>query len=53
MNKCLNDAKMMNFCLKQYGTEKLGMLKSIMLHTPKDSLNIINKTNYKYYLFNS
>lgn len=52
MNKCLNDAKMMNFCLKQYGTEKLGMLKSIMLHTPKDSLNIINKTNYKYYLFN-
>lgn len=41
-----------NFHLKKYGTEKLGKLKSVMLHTPKTSINIINSRNYKYYLFN-
>ena len=40
------------FHVEQYGTEKLGKLKSVMLHTPKTSLNIINKRNFKYYLFN-
>lgn len=38
--------------LKQYGTENLSKLKAVMLHTPKTSLNLINKENYKYYLFN-
>jgi arginine deiminase len=41
-----------NFHIGQYGTEKLGKLKSVMLHTPKTSLNLINKSSYKYYLFN-
>jgi arginine deiminase len=40
------------FCIGQYGTEKLGKLKSVMLHTPKTSLSLINKKNFKYYLFN-
>lgn len=51
MDKHLNEMKT-NFCIEQYGTEKLGKLKSVMVHTPKTSLNIINKRNYKYYLFN-
>ncbi|MDP4091477.1 MAG: arginine deiminase family protein [Bacillota bacterium] len=36
----------------QFGTEKLGKLKSVMLHTPYRSLDLINRDNYKYYLFN-
>ena len=51
MDKSLNEVKT-NFHRGQYGTEKLKKLKSVMLHTPKTSLNIINKNNYKYYLFN-
>lgn len=41
-----------SFYIRQYGTEKLGKLRSVMLHTPKTSINIINNDNYKYYLFN-
>lgn len=41
-----------NFPIDKYGTEKLGKLKSVMLHTPETSIGIINKKNYKYYLFN-
>ena len=41
-----------NIYIDQYGTEKLGKLKSVILHAPKTSLSIINKRNYKYYLFN-
>lgn len=41
-----------NFHIEQYGTEKLGKLKTVMLHTPKTSLSIINRDNYKYFLFN-
>ncbi|AWK51399.1 arginine deiminase [Clostridium beijerinckii] len=51
MDKHLTEVKT-NLFIEQYGTEKLGKLKSVMLHTPKASLNIINKNNYKYYLFN-
>jgi arginine deiminase len=51
MDKNLNEVGT-NSYTRQYGTEKLGKLKSVMLHTPKTSLNIINKINYKYYLFN-
>ena len=50
MGRHLTEVKTNPF-LEQYGTEKLGKLKSVMLHTPKTSLNIINKNNYKYYLF--
>lgn len=51
MDKHLNEIET-DFYLKQYGTEKLAKLKTVMLHTPKTSLNKINKENYKYYLFN-
>ena len=51
MDKHLNEVTT-NFHIGQYGTEKLGKLKSVMIYTPKTSLNIINKKNFKYYLFN-
>lgn len=50
MDKHFTEVKT-NLFIEQYGVEKLGKLKSVMLHTPKTSLNIINKNNDKYYLF--
>lgn len=36
----------------EYGTEKLGRLRKVLLHNPIESLSSINKSNYKYHLFN-
>ena len=38
MSEHLNEGKT-NFYIGQYSTEKLGKLKSVMLHTTKISLN--------------
>ncbi len=35
-----------------YGTEKLGRLRQVLLHTPNQSLNLVNQSNFEDYLFN-
>lgn len=37
---------------KNYGTEKLARLRKVFLHKPGDSLQLVNKSNYRDYLFN-
>lgn len=37
---------------KNYGTEKLARLRKVFLHEPRESLKLVNKLNYKEYLFN-
>ncbi|MEN6460064.1 MAG: arginine deiminase family protein [Syntrophomonas sp.] len=39
------------FPLQQYGTEKFGTLKQVLLHKPVESLPIVNASNYRYFLF--
>lgn len=34
-----------------YGCDKLGKLKSVLLHTPGDELSLINELNYKNWLY--
>jgi arginine deiminase len=38
--------------IDKYGTEKLGRLKSVLLHTPTPSIYQVNRENYRYYQFN-
>jgi arginine deiminase len=35
----------------EYGCDELGRLKSVLVHTPGDELSLINKSNYKQWLF--
>lgn len=37
--------------LERYGAEKLGHLKKVMLHSPKQSLRRVKDTNLQFYLF--
>lgn len=37
---------------RSYGTEKLARLREVFLHKPKESLNLVNQSNHKKYLFN-
>lgn len=37
--------------LQQYGTEKFGTLKQVLLHKPVESLPIVNAGNYQYFLY--
>ncbi|OGI18168.1 MAG: arginine deiminase [Candidatus Melainabacteria bacterium RIFOXYA12_FULL_32_12] len=34
-----------------YGCEKLGKLRKVLLHKPVNSLKLLNSDNYQYYLF--
>lgn len=34
-----------------YGCDELGRLKSVLIHTPGDELLLINKLNYKHWLY--
>ncbi|MCQ1537182.1 arginine deiminase [Methanosarcina sp. KYL-1] len=34
-----------------YGCDELGRLKSALLHTPEESLSLINASNYRHWLF--
>ena len=35
-----------------YGCDRLGRLKSVLLHTPGEELSLINESNYQQWLFN-
>lgn len=37
---------------RSYGTEKLARLRKVLLHKSNESLNLVNPSNYKDYLFN-
>jgi len=37
--------------LPNYGTEKFGPLRKVLLHKPVESLPIVNRDNYEYFLF--
>lgn len=34
-----------------YGCEEFGRLKSVLMHTPGEELSLLNKSNYKYWLY--
>lgn len=38
--------------IRSYGTEKLARLRTVFLHQPNQSLNLVNYSNYQDYLFN-
>ena len=39
--------------MNNYGCEKLGKLRKVLLHKPINSLKLINENNYKFYLFDA
>ncbi|AKB35321.1 Arginine deiminase [Methanosarcina siciliae C2J] len=34
-----------------YGCDELGKLKSVLVHTPGDELNLVNESNYEHWLY--
>ena len=48
-----NISKYNNYIKKgiEYGCDNLGKLKSVLIHTPGEELKLINKSNYKEWLF--
>lgn len=36
---------------KEYGCDNPGWLKSVLMHVPGEELKLINKSNYKKWLF--
>ncbi len=46
----INIVKKTESCIA-YGCDELGRLKSVLLHTPGEELSLINKSNYRYWLY--